>query len=93
MDGVGNRTSVVDDGKVTTYATNSVNDYVYVNDQRLMYDQNGNLTQWDGKTLHYNHNNQLVEVTYAEGGFDWDWWFRYGVLGRRMTESFSNGLV
>jgi len=25
MDGVGNRTSVVDDGKVTTYATNGVN--------------------------------------------------------------------
>ena len=24
---------------------------------------------------------------------DWDWWFRYGVLGRRMTESYTNGLV
>jgi len=58
-----------------------------------MYDQNGNLTSWNGKSLHYNHNNQLVEVKYTEGGFDWDWWFRYGVLGRRMTESFSDGLV
>ena len=93
LDGVGNRKTVIKDGQTETYVTNSVNEYVYVNNQRLMYDQNGNLTSWNGKKLHYNHNNQLVEVTYAEGGFDWNWWFRYGVLGRRMTESFSNGLV
>ena len=93
LDGVGNRKTVIRDGQTETYVTNSVNEYVYVNNKRLMYDQNGNLTQWNDKKLHYNHNNQLVEVTYAEGGFDWDWWFRYGVLGRRMTESFSDGLV
>jgi len=93
LDGVGNRKTVIRDGQTETYVTNTVNEYIYVNNKRLMYDQNGNLTQWNDKTLHYNHNNQLVEVTYTEGGFDWDWWFRYGVLGRRMTESFSNGLV
>jgi len=96
LDGVGNRKTVIRDGQTETYVTNSVNEYVYVNNKRLMYDRNGNLTQWNGKTLHYNHNNhnnQLVEVTYTENGFDWDWWFRYGVLGRRMTESFSDGLV
>jgi len=93
LDGVGNRKTVIRDGQTETYVTNSVNEYVYINNQRLLYDANGNLTQWDGKALYYNHNNQLVQVKYSEGGFDWDWWFRYGVLGRRMTGSFSNGLV
>jgi len=82
LDGVGNRKTVIRDGQTESYVTNSVNEYVYVNNQRLMYDANGNLTQWDGKTLRYNHNNQLVQVDVGEDRYA----FRYDALGRKLAE-------
>jgi len=89
MDGVGNRTSVVDDGKVTTYATNSVNEYVYVGNQRLMYDRNGNMTSDGNLQMFYDHNNMLVEIKTS------DYIFRqyYDALGRRVMVKFSDGLT
>jgi len=81
LDGVGNRKTVIKDGQTESYVTNSVNEYVYVNDQRLMYDQNGNLTSWNGKTLHYNHNNQLVQVDVGDDTYA----FRYDALGRKLA--------
>ena len=82
LDGVGNRKTVIKDGQTETYVTNSVNEYVYVNNQRLMYDANGNLTHWNGKTLHYNHNNQLVQVDVGDDTYA----FRYDALGRKLAE-------
>jgi len=81
LDGVGNRKTVIRDGQTETYVTNSVNEYIYINNQRLMYDANGNLTQWDGKTLHYNHNNQLVQVDVGDDTYA----FRYDALGRKLA--------
>ena len=89
MDGVGNRTSVVDDGKVTTYATNSVNEYVYVDNQRLSYDQNGNMTSDGNLRMFYDHNNMLVEIRTPEYIFHG----RFDAIGRRLMVQFSDGLT
>jgi len=89
MDGVGNRTSVVDDGKVTTYATNSVNEYVYVGNQRLMYDRNGNMTSDGNLQMFYDHNNMLVEIRTEQYVFHQ----RFDAIGRRLMVQFSDGLM
>jgi len=89
MDGVGNRTSVVDDGKVTTYATNSVNEYVYVDNQRLMYDRNGNMTSDGNLRMFYDHNNMLVEIRTEQYVFHQ----RFDAIGRRLMVRFSDGLT
>jgi len=89
MDGVGNRTSVVDDGKVTTYATNSVNEYVYVDNQRLMYDRNGNMTSDSNLQMFYDHNNMLVEIRTGQYVFHQ----RFDAIGRRLMVQFSDGLT
>jgi len=88
MDGVGNRTSVVDDGKVT-YATNSVNEYVYVDNQRLMYDRNGNMTSDGNLRMAYDHNNMLVEIRTGQYVFHQ----RFDAIGRRLMVQFSDGLT
>jgi len=44
LDGVGNRITVSEDDEVIKYRTNNINEYVYINDKRLSYDLNGNLT-------------------------------------------------
>ena len=41
LDGVGNRKTVIRDGQTETYVTNSVNEYIYINNQRLMYRRKG----------------------------------------------------
>ena len=89
MDGVGNRTSVVDDGKVTTYATNSVNEHVYVDNQRLMYDRNGNMTSDGNLQMFYDHNNMLVEIKTPEYIFHQ----RFDAIGRRLMVQFTDGLT
>ena len=62
LDGVGNRKTVIRDGQPGTYVTNRVNEYVYVNNQRLSYDLNGDLLDDGGHRLWYNHNNQVVKA-------------------------------
>jgi len=89
MDGVGNRTSVVDDGKVTTYTTNSLNEYVYGNNQRLLYDLNGNMTSDRNLQMFYDHNNMLVEIRTRQYVFHQ----RFDAIGRRLMVQFSDGLT
>jgi len=95
LDGVGNRKTVIRDGQTETYVTNSVNEYVYVNNQRLSYDLNGNLLDDGEHRLWYNHNNQVVKADRytVDPQFMHIKMWQYDVLGRRFKVWFANQLV
>ena len=64
-DGVGNRTTVIDDGGTTTYTTNPLNQYTSVGGEQYVYDLSGNLT-YDGANMYgYDPENRLTTVEKA----------------------------
>jgi RHS repeat-associated protein len=62
-DAAGNRTTVIDGGGTTTYATNALNQYTAVGDVNYIYDENGNMTYDGANTYAYDPENRLVTVT------------------------------
>src|SRR5262249_15849778 len=60
---VGNRTTVTDNGTVTTYSANRLNEYTDVGGARLAYDRNGNLTSDGGSSYTYDAQNRLISVS------------------------------
>jgi RHS repeat-associated protein len=67
FDGVGNRLSVDDNGAVTPYVANDLNQYTSVAGIGLTYDANGNLAAGPGFTLTYDAQNRLIQATAATG--------------------------
>ena len=76
-------------GEVTTYAVNSVNEYVYVSSQRLSCDLNGNMTSDGNLQMFYDHNNMLGEIGTPQYIFHQ----RFDAIGRRLMVQFSDGLA
>ena len=73
----GNRTSVTDNGVVTDYTSNSVNEYTQVGDTSYQYDANGNLiaATTNGQTTTYAFNalNQLTGVSGSVGTYSYSY--------------------
>ena len=67
FDGVGNRLAVDDNGAVTPYVANDLNQYTSVGGIGLTYDANGNLAAGPGFTLTYDAQNRLIQATAATG--------------------------
>ncbi|MFH1110426.1 MAG: choice-of-anchor C family protein [Planctomycetota bacterium] len=84
-DAAGNRVRVVDDGVVTSYTTNSPNQYTRVGDATYHYDVDGNMTSktYASGTLTYEYDveNRLTRVV-IPGGETWGW--AYDALGNRI---------
>ncbi len=84
-DAAGNRISVIDSGKTTTYDPNNLNQYTNVGGAAYTYDADGNLIakkqgsqNW---TYNYDTENRLVGVVSPEG----TWRYEYDALGNRIA--------
>jgi RHS repeat-associated protein len=64
-DAAGNRTSLDENGTVTTYAADSLNRYTSVTGSTVAHDGRGNLTQWNGWTYAFDAENRLVTAAQA----------------------------
>ena len=96
-DAVGNRIEVVDDGVVTPYTTNDMNQYTAVGEADYTFDLDGNMTsKTEGGVMTvytYNAENRLVMVERGpEGQPATDvWTYTYDGLGNRVGSS-DNGV-
>lgn len=62
-DAVGNRVEVNNDGAVTRYSTNNLNQYIRVGEFSPTYDANGNLAAMGQWLYRYDAGNRLVSAT------------------------------
>lgn len=88
-DAVGNRLQVDDDGAVTTYIVNEMNQYDQVGAVAYTYDDDGNLASKDEggitNTYDYDAENRLVRVTTPTD----TWEYHYDALGDRVATIHS----
>ena len=91
-DAAGNRIQVDDNGVVTSYTTNNLNQYTTVGDTTYTYDADGNMTSKTegGVTTHYTYDveNRLIGVTTPTD----TWTYRYDAFGNRIA-STHNGVT
>ncbi|KPJ58101.1 MAG: hypothetical protein AMJ46_14675 [Latescibacteria bacterium DG_63] len=91
-DAVGNRVEVIDDGVVTEYATNDMNQYTDVGGVIYAYDDDGNMiSKTEGSvttTYEYNAEKRLIGVTAPTD----TWTYTYDALGNRIA-STHNGVA
>ena len=81
-DAAGNRTTVKDDGVITNYATNNLNQYTQVGGATYSYDLDGNLvSKTSGGTYTYDVENRLIKVVTSNG----TWNYEYDALGNRIA--------
>jgi RHS repeat-associated protein len=84
LDGAGDRKSVTNPNGPTFYASNPLNQYATVGGQSLSYDDNGNLSNYNGTTYTYDSMNRLTDVS---GGVTAH--FVYDGLGRQVGRSIG----
>jgi hypothetical protein len=77
-----NRASTVEDGNVSSYAADALNQYGSINGQGIGYDENFNLTWYNGVSFTYNAQNQLVNGSMQA---------TYNGLGRCVRRTTSSG--
>lgn len=83
-DALGNRTTVVKDGVVTTYTVNAMNEYALISGGQgdsLSYDSRGNLATIDGYNFEYDYENRLNSI---HGSHEIA--IKYDALGRRIRK-------
>ena len=88
-DGVGNRTTTDEDGTITTYAVNTVNEYTSIVNGGVMVsvnDDNGNLIDDGMYTFTYDYENRLLRVTKKEGNLLIAE-YNFDPFGRRIEKS------
>ncbi|MBN1452333.1 MAG: RHS repeat-associated core domain-containing protein, partial [Anaerolineales bacterium] len=77
--------TVTDDGSVTDYTTNNMNQYSQVGDVTYTYDTDGNMTSkiaTEGTTTYeYDVENRLIRVATPTSG---TWEYTYDALGNRV---------
>jgi RHS repeat-associated protein len=87
-DAAGNRQLVTDNGAVSAYTTNALNEYVTVGGADLTYDAGGNLTAASGSNSYsYDAQGQLLSAITPQGM----WTYEYDALGNRIA-STHNGV-
>jgi RHS repeat-associated protein len=83
-DALGNRKDVNENGDVTSYTSNSLNQYASVGDVNYTYDKNGNLTCDGFYKYYYDCENRLTDVNYVNNSrvasYKYDW------SGRRVRK-------
>jgi RHS repeat-associated protein len=86
FDEVGNRKSTTDDGALTIYSTNSLDQYTQVGSEMFGYDLNGNLTTstLDSSTTTYSWDEDDRLVSMDKDGIHID--YRYDYLGRLIAK-------
>jgi RHS repeat-associated protein len=91
-DGAGNRTQVDDNGVVTPYSTNSLNQYTSVGNAVYTYDADGNMkTKTENgvtTTYTYDAENRLIGVSTPTD----NWTYSYDAFGNRIA-STHNGVT
>lgn len=89
FDEVGNRKSTTDNGKLTIYSTNNLDQYTQVGTETLGYDVNGNLTTRtlasDVTSYGWDQDDRLVSVDRDGVHID----YRYDHQGRLVTKTLG----
>ena len=85
-DAAGNRRRVIDDGVITAYQTNLLDQYTQVGTSLRQYDNDGNVIQEVGvngdQTIYqYDDANQLLRVESPSGM----WAYQYDAMGNRLS--------
>lgn len=84
FDLLGNRVRTLENGVVTTYASNNVNAYTNISgglNFQPQYDGNGNMLNDDNHQFTYDYNNKLVCVDNNAGTY------KYDALSRRIAKN------
>jgi RHS repeat-associated protein len=84
----GNRATVTDNGSVSSYASNNLNQYSTVGGDTPTYDSNGNLATQDGWTYTYDAQNRLVSGQSTQSAVS----FSYDARNRCVSRT-TNGVV
>lgn len=87
-DGLGNRTTVVEDGVTTSYTVNEMNELEALNGALslfFLYDENGNLFNEQGQGYEFNIENKLKQVSGIKI-------YKYDPFGRKVSEQESDKL-
>jgi RHS repeat-associated protein len=79
-----NRNSVTENGAVTGYAANAMNQYTSVNGVEIQYDGNFNLNYWGGAIVNYDAQNQLLYLNNGNSAQ-----FTYDGLGRCVKRTIN----
>ena len=87
LDAVGNRKSVTDNGVITNYIANNLNQYTSVGGQTYTYDPAGCLTDDGARTFDYDYDNRLIEATNGSTTV----YHTYDFAGRRVSTSVLAG--
>ena len=87
FDNIGNRTSSYEDATSKTYDANSLNQYTEIDvtggsSVCPLYDDDGNMTQFDSSTYTYDAENRLVGALNGNTRLE----FIYDALGRRVAK-------
>lgn len=85
LDPVGNRISMSDDGNVTGYTVNALNQYTSVGGVAHTYDGNGSLASNGTSSFAYDRYNRLCDVTIGATSVS----NAYDFFGRRFQQSAS----
>jgi len=92
-DALGNRITVTDDGSITQYTTNNMNQYTQVGDTTYTFDADGSMqskTDSQGTaTYEYDEENRLVSVITPSGNL---WEYLYDGGGNRVAVT-QNGVT
>lgn len=86
-DAAGNRVNVNDDGAITSYTTNAMNQYTATGGITLTHDADGNLTARGSTTYQWDDDGNLIAMN-APGE---SWGFEYDAFGNRLAAT-RNGV-
>ena len=81
-----NRTDVNDNGSLTYYSSNKLNQYKSVDGTNYTYDNNGNLTYDGTYSYYYDCENRLIEIRNQYGTIGT---IKYDCFGRMVRKEFS----
>lgn len=84
----GNRLTRNEDGAVTTYTPNALNEYASVSGSTIAHDTRGNVTTWQGWTYVYDADNRLVSATKSGNSYA----LAYDAQGR-LAKFTRNGVA
>ena len=88
-DSSGNRTSVTDNGKVTNYTPNNLNQYTNINDSALSWTKDGNLKKLNEWAFTYDAQNRLTKAQKSDSTMS----FAYDPMNRCVQRKLSKGLL
>ncbi len=79
-----------DDGEVTAYFDNQLNQYTRINSEALTYDADGNMLSWNGWSYTWNRENRLIGAEKGSIRFEAD----YDYMGCRFEKKvYEDGVL